>query len=198
MRMIIICHRPLFTLFILFILLLAVCVQSSGIAAAGSGYQIEIIKSLQELRLKRGNDVMYTFRIAYGKGEHGPKQQRGDNRTPVGSYQILDFKTDSKFHYFMQLNYPNLLDAWHGYKNRLISPAEYREIARSFKKHEMPPQDTYLGGQIGIHGLGVTTREKLKIHQSVNWTEGCIAITNEDMNVLRKYVSKGMPVVIME
>lgn len=178
--------------------LIVLCSLPAGLHAAGSGYQIEIIKSLQELRLKRGNHVVYTFRMAYGKGEHGPKRQRGDNRTPIGSYQVLDFKSDSKFHYFMQLNYPNLLDAWHGYKNRLISPAEYKQIALSYKNHEMPPQDTYLGGQIGIHGLGETTLEKLKIHQSVNWTEGCIAITNDDMNVLRRYVTLGTPVIIME
>lgn len=164
--------------------------------AAGNGFAIEIIKSAQELILKRGNQPYKTFRIAFGKGSNGPKRQRGDNKTPVGSYRILEFKPDSKFHFFMQLNYPNLLDAWHGYKDRLISPAEFKQIAISVKNHEMPPQDTRLGGYIGIHGVGEITKEKMKIHQSVNWTDGCIALTNEQITFLRKYVTIGTPVVI--
>lgn len=96
----------------------------------------------------------------------------------------------------MQLNYPNLLDAWHGYKDRLISPSEFRQIAQSYKNQEMPPQDTRLGGYIGIHGVGEITDEKMKIHQAVNWTDGCIALTNEEINLLRKYVTIGTPVII--
>ena len=60
----------------------------------------------------------------------------------------------------------------------------------------MPPQNTRLGGYIGIHGVGEVTREKMKIHRAVNWTDGCIALTNKDINTLRKYVSIGTPVII--
>ena len=175
---------------------LALIIPSQPLFAAGDGFEIEIIKSARELILKRGNQPYKTFRMAYGKGNDGPKRQRGDNKTPVGSYTILGFKPDSKFHFFMQLNYPNLLDAWHGYKDRLISPAEFRQIALSFKNHEMPPQDTRLGGYIGIHGVGEITSEKMKIHHAVNWTDGCIALTNEEINILRKYVTIGTPVII--
>ena len=154
------------------------------------------MKSTRELILKRGSQPYKTFRISYGKGDNGPKRQRGDNRTPLGEYEIQGFKPDSKFFYFMQINYPNLLDAWHGYKDRLISASEYKEIALSIKNHEMPPQDTRLGGYIGIHGVGETTKEKIKIHQSVNWTDGCIALTNDEINILRRYVTIGTPVII--
>jgi len=180
---------------LLLIFFLFIC-HTPGLYAAGNGFEIEIIKSTQELVLKRGNQPYKTFRIAYGKGNDGPKRQRGDNKTPVGVYRIMQFKADSKFHYFMQLNYPNLLDAWHGYKDRLISPSEFRQIAQSYKNQEMPPQDTRLGGYIGIHGVGEITDEKMKIHQAVNWTDGCIALTNEEINLLRKYVTIGTPVII--
>lgn len=165
-------------------------------AATSNGYSIEIIKSARQLILKRGNIPYLTFRIAYGKGDNKPKRERGDNRTPVGKYRIMGFKPDSKFYYFMQLNYPNLIDAWHGYKDRLITPSQFKQIALAFKNHEMPPQDTLLGGYIGIHGVGEVTREKMKIHRAVNWTDGCIALTNKQISILRRYVTIGTPVII--
>lgn len=177
-------------------ILLVFIAHVPALSAAGNGYKIVIIKSARQLILKRGNIPYMTFRIAYGKGDNKPKRERGDNRTPVGKYRILGFKADSKFYYFMQLNYPNLLDAWHGYKDRLISPSEFKQIALSFKNHEMPPQNTRLGGYIGIHGVGEITREKMKIHRAVNWTDGCIALTNKQISTLRKYVSIGTPVII--
>ncbi len=98
----------------------------------------------------------------------------------------------------MQLDYPNLLDAWYGYKNEVITATEFKEIATAFKNKQIPPQDTKLGGYIGIHGLGVTTEQKILIHKGNNWTEGCIALTNEQINDLRQYVSIGTKVVIRE
>ena len=178
--------------------LMSTVTRALPLSAAGTGYLIEIVKSEQVLNLKRGNHTLQSFKIAYGKGDRAPKRKRGDNRTPIGNYQVLDFKSDSKFHYFMQINYPNMIDAWHGYKDRLISPAEYKQIAISFKNQEMPPQDTALGGYIGIHGLGEITDDKIKIHAALNWTEGCIALTNDEINILRKYVTKGTPVLIRE
>ena len=171
-------------------------IVNPNIVLADDGYSLEIIKSERELRLKRGEQTLRTFRIAYGKGDNGPKRHLGDNRTPVGYYRILDFKPESKFYFFMQIDYPNLLDAWHGYQDQVISSAEFKQIALAFKNHEMPPQNTSLGGYIGIHGVGEDTKERMKIHQSVNWTEGCIALANEEINLLRLYVTKGTPVFI--
>ncbi len=98
----------------------------------------------------------------------------------------------------MQLDYPNLLDAWYGYKNNVITAGEFKKIAFAFKGKQRPPQNTALGGYIGIHGLGESTREKLKIHEALNWTEGCIALKNGEINALRQYVSIGTRVTIKE
>ncbi|MBF8268897.1 MAG: ErfK/YbiS/YcfS/YnhG family protein [Gammaproteobacteria bacterium] len=183
--------RALVSLFLSFSIFTPIIVK------ADDGYRLEIIKSTQELRLKRGEQTIQTFHIAYGKGDNGPKRHLGDNRTPVGFYRILDFKPESKFFFFMQISYPNLLDAWHGYQDQIISSAEFKQIALAFKNHEMPPQNTKLGGYIGIHGIGEdSTTDRLLIHQSVNWTEGCIALTNEEIDILRQYVTKGTPVFI--
>ncbi len=162
------------------------------------GYQVVIYKSGKELVIKKGDVTVRRFDIALGKGGKGTKQRLGDNKTPVGIYKITDFKADSKFHYFMQIDYPNLLDAWYGYKNNVINAREFKNIAFAFKDKRRPPQNTALGGYIGIHGLGESTKERLKIHQAFNWTEGCIAMTNNEINALRHYVSIGTPVTIKE
>lgn len=161
-------------------------------------YQLEISKTTKELLVRNDIQVVKKYKIAFGKGGSGTKRRLGDNKTPVGAYRIVDFKQDSKFHYFMQLDYPNLLDAWHGYKNELISAKEFKQIATAYKNKLTPPQHTALGGYIGIHGIGELNKEKLKIHELYNWTEGCIALRNDEINELRNYVSIGTKVIIKE
>jgi murein L,D-transpeptidase YafK len=148
--------------------------------------------------VKEGDRIVKTFRIATGKGGNGAKRHLGDKKTPIGVYKVVDLKANSKFYFFMQLDYPNLIDAWYGYKNEVITAGEFKEIASAYKKQQMPPQDTALGGYIGIHGLGEITEQKLSIHQGYNWTEGCIAMTNSQINDLKQYVRIGTQVVIHE
>jgi murein L,D-transpeptidase YafK len=186
-------HSILFSLIINLWLL-----PSGSTIAQGNLYDIEISKSDQQLLVKDGDKTIKHYHVAYGKGGKGTKRMLGDKKTPVGVYKIIDFKSDSRFHFFMQLDYPNLLDAWYGYKNEVVSAQEFKNIATAFKTKQIPPQDTPLGGYIGIHGLGETTEQKLLIHEGFNWTEGCIALTNEQINDLRQYVSIGTKVVIRE
>jgi len=167
-------------------------------SAAQNGYDIVISKSERQLSVKTGEQTIKQYRVAYGRGGNGTKRNLGDKKTPIGVYKIVDFKGDSKFYYFMQLDYPNLLDAWYGYKNKVISAVEFKRIADAFKTKQKPPQDTNLGGYIGIHGLGKETEEKLDIQNGFNWTEGCIALTNEEIDDLRKYVTIGTKVIIKE
>jgi len=166
--------------------------------AIGENYDIVISKSRQELAVKQGESIVKQYRIATGKGGNGSKRQLGDKKTPVGVYKIVDFKDNSQFHFFMQLDYPNLLDAWYGYKNNIISATEFKQIAQAFKTKQKPPQDTPLGGYIGIHGLGMENDEKLQIHPDINWTNGCIALTNQQITELRQYVAIGTKVIIRE
>ena len=163
-----------------------------------SQYELVIHKSKQELLVKDSDDIVKRYRIAHGRGGKGTKHKLGDQKTPVGVYRITNFKDDSRFHFFMQLNYPNLLDAWSGYKNKIITAKEFDEIATALSNQQKPPQDTILGGYIGIHGLGVENPEKLALHKNSNWTEGCIALTNEEIIELKQYVSIGTRVVIKE
>jgi len=179
------------------ILLLALLLPVSVAAAAGT-YDLVISKSNRELKVMQGDKVVKIYHIAFGKGGKGDKREMGDNKTPDGSYRIVSFKPDSKFYYFMQLDYPNLVDASHGYRERLISARQFRQIATAYHDGAVPPQDTMLGGYIGIHGIGDVTGRKLKIHSEFNWTDGCIALKNEEIRDLRRYVSLGTRVIINE
>ena len=176
-------------------LLMLLCSTSHAI---GPDFDIVISKSRQELAVKKGDRIIKQYHISVGKGGDGTKRKLGDKKTPIGVYKIVDFKDQSKFHYFMQIDYPNLLDAWYGYKNNIISAAEFKEIAVAYKTRQKPPQDTKLGGYIGIHGLGDENDEKLQIHNGFNWTDGCIALTNEQITELKQFVAIGTKVTIRE
>ncbi|MCI0591635.1 MAG: L,D-transpeptidase family protein [Gammaproteobacteria bacterium] len=169
-----------------------------GSLVLAEDYELEVIKSKQLLLVKKGTEIERSYHVAYGMGGLGTKHRSGDSKTPEGVYRVLDFGKDSKFYYFMQLNYPNLLDAWYGYKNKVISGDEFEAILSAIRNTSLPPQDTGLGGYIGIHGIGQVNSEKLHIHNEFNWTDGCIALTNNEINDLRQYVSIGTRVLIRE
>ena len=180
---------------ILTVLLLTV---STPAFASTNPYHIEISKASQELAVHDGDNIIKTFRIALGKGGNGSKRHMGDNKTPIGHYKVVEFNMESKFHFFMQINYPNILDAWYGYKDDLISSTEFKSIAEAYANNQLPPQDTALGGHIGLHGIGDMTPEKLDIHAKHNWTDGCIALKNEEISELRNYITIGTRVLIRE
>ena len=87
-------------------------------------------------------------------------------------------------------------DAFYGLKNKIIDRAQFDAIIDALKKGQLPPQNTALGGAIGIHGVGAENAKKLKIHANMNWTEGCIALTNSEVTELSRLVSIGTEVVI--
>ncbi|MBI1732014.1 MAG: L,D-transpeptidase [Gammaproteobacteria bacterium] len=161
-------------------------------------YALEVSRSRNELVVKDGDQIIRRYRASIGRGGLGVKRQRGDDTTPVGAYHIVDFKSDSRFHFFMLLDYPNLVDGWHGYRMQTIDAAEFKAIAAAYRERATPPQNTGLGGYIGIHGIGDVSAKKLDIHRSQNWTRGCIALRNEEINELREYVTRGTRVTIRE
>lgn len=161
-------------------------------------YELEVLKSSNELIIKEGEQIIKRYHASFGRGGKGTKRRRGDDMTPVGAYRIMEFKGDSRFHFFMLLDYPNLVDGWHGYRNRTIDASQFKAIAAAYRAGAAPPQDTPLGGYIGIHGIGEVSPKKLKIHRNQNWTRGCIALSNEEISELREYVTRGTRVIIRE
>ena len=79
-------------------------------------------------------------------------------------------------------------------RKRLINVDTYYKILKAEFRHSVPPQNTVLGGQIGIHGLGDKTN--LSVHQNFNWTRGCIALTNEQIHSLDRLIKIGTKVYI--
>ena len=166
--------------------------------AEKTNYHLEFSKSERTLRIKHGSQIYREFVAASGSGGAGDKTKTGDKHTPEGIYRITGFNNKSKFFLFMRLNYPNVKDAFYGLKNGIISRNEFDGIVGSLKQGRMPPQTTALGGAIGIHGVGLETDEKLRIQAHMDWTDGCIALTNEDVTALRAYVQVGTEVVILQ
>lgn len=169
---------------------------SSMARSTGHGYVIEVLKSRKILLVKQGDKVVRRYRTAVGRGGRGDKQRSGDHKTPIGTYRVVRFNDNSRFRLFMQLNYPNIKDAFYGLKKHLIDRQEFDRIVTALKQGRTPPQNTPLGGAIGIHGLGAENRKRLRIHENYNWTEGCIALTNKEIMDLKKYVHIGTKVVI--
>lgn len=132
---------------------------------------------------------------AFGRGGVGVKHKRGDNVTPKGVYTIGWNNQRSDFRNFFGLTYPSIQDARNGLQHKLINEQEYQAIVKAHREHRVPPQNTALGGAVGIHGLGTPLRRLVK-HRVSNWTEGCVALTNQQIDELAMYVKSGMFVVI--
>jgi murein L,D-transpeptidase YafK len=161
-------------------------------------YSLEIDKSARQLLLKDGTRIARRYTVAVGRGGRGDKRIRGDNKTPIGVYHITGFNESSPFDLFMRLNYPNLKDGYFGLRRSLITRTQFDRIVDAQQQDELPPQDTPLGGAIGIHGLGEETAERLRIQANADWTQGCIALTNREVHELRRYVDVGTRVEIHE
>ena len=161
-------------------------------------YEVLIYKNESKLVVTSGKNTIKSYKISTGRGGIGHKEQRGDNKTPIGTYRVVGFNEKSKFDYFIRLNYPNAKDAFYGYKSGKISLPTFRAIVKAVRSGKTPPQHTMLGGAIGIHGIGDETPEQLHIHNSLDWTEGCIALRNAEIQELRAFIQIGTRVVIKE
>ncbi len=136
--------------------------------------RILVVKHERKLYLLRDGRPVAEFRIALGRNPRGPKIREGDGRTPEGLYFVAGFKPDSDFYKAILISYPNRQD---------------RERARRLG---VDP-----GGAIMIHGLDPAIDPALRRdHWRFNWTNGCIAVTDEEMDILWRTVRWGTPVEI--
>lgn len=131
--------------------------------------------------------------IALGVRGAARKHRRGDETTPVGSFKVTHFNPASRFHLFIGLDYPNLEHAQIAYWEKRIDQKTYERIISAIKSGKPPPQDTPLGGYIGIHGVGAGDP---RVHANFNWTNGCVAVSNEQIVRLAKWIKIGTRVEI--
>jgi murein L,D-transpeptidase YafK len=178
-------------------MLMATTWVAAAAADGGSGSvvpgrpTIEIWKSQRRMQLRYGEYVDRTFSIMLGRAPRFAKEERGDYRTPVGRYYIA-YKQPSRFDRFLGISYPNIDDAEKGYQRGLITANQWADIFFANMNLDTPTWQTPLGGMVGIHGLGA--REYLPI----DWTEGCIAVRNDEIEYLYEYTPVGTPVLIHE
>jgi murein L,D-transpeptidase YafK len=148
----------------------------------------------RKIEIKQGGRTLETlYKIAIGRGGAGPKSYRGDNITPMGSYKIGWIGEKSAFHRFFGLTYPSVEDAQTALRKGMINQFTYNRIADAHSYDGVPPQNTPLGGQIGIHGLGSADP---KVHEIFDWTHGCIALTNSQIDRLYDWIDTGTVVKI--
>ena len=131
--------------------------------------------------------------ISIGRGGSTTQKKRHDGKTPLGEFRIVRMTTDTPFHRFFALDYPNLERAERARQAGTINQTQYAAIRQAIKMKRVPPQDTALGGYIGIHGIG---EGDVVIHEDFNWTYGCIALTNAQVDDLSNWVRIGTKVAI--
>jgi murein L,D-transpeptidase YafK len=153
-----------------------------------------IDSATDQLIVYRRKDPPIVFNnIAFGAAGVKDKLRSGDDVTPRGTYTIGWIKRESKFATFIGLTYPSLADAERGYQRGVITQATFEQIRDAHTQGRIPPQNTRLGGFIGIHGVG---KGSLDIHRIANWTAGCIAVENRQIEQLVKLVGPGTHVEI--
>jgi murein L,D-transpeptidase YafK len=136
--------------------------------------RIVVEKSVRTMKLMRGDEVLKTYKVALGRQPVGAKERTGDHKTPEGTY-VIDFKNpQSQFHRALHISYPNRAD---------------RERA-----HKLGAEP---GGNIEIHGLPPKFAWLGKLHRQTDWTDGCIAVTDPEIEEIWQLVPVGTPLKIL-
>ena len=143
--------------------------------------------------IQAGRTLLQLDHAAFARRGVGQKRQRGDDITPAGDFKIRWLNANSRFRYFIGLDYPNLDYASRALQEDRIDNDTFRDIAIALHQGKRPPQNTILGGYIGIHGLGGSDPA---IHAQYHWTKGCVAVRNPQIDVLRPFAHIGTQVVI--
>lgn len=133
--------------------------------------QIVVKKKERELYLVSGKDVVKQYRIQLGNSPQGAKQYEGDGKTPEGLYFVNRFNPNSRYHLSVGISYPNDQD-----------------MIRAQIAGLRP------GGDIMIHGLGPEGRILTK--KTSDWTAGCIAVSDKDIEEIYSMLQPGTPIFI--
>ena len=179
------------------------CLQGAwaepGVASANDT-QIVILKEEQLLQLYVNGKRVKSYRICLGANPAGPKRVMGDQKTPEGEYVICYKSLSSRFHRFMGISYPSMVDAQASFENGSISLDELHSLVNVIQAEKTPPWDSKLGGWVGIHGYPTNEYHRrwisLLYPKPQNWTDGCIAMWNFEIDELYPLVPVGTPVSI--
>jgi murein L,D-transpeptidase YafK len=154
------------TLTVLF--LCALLISAGAATTSQQADRIVVLKAKRILELKRGEAVLKTYSVALGGAPVGAKERQGDHKTPEGTYVIDSKNQHSQYHLALHVSYPSASD---------------RERAR---KMGVDP-----GGDIMIHGLPPGYGWLGASHRRIDWTDGCIAVTNKEIEEIWGLVKVG-------
>ena len=135
---------------------------------------VKVFKAKREMRLYHAGKSIKKYRISLGDNPIGHKQQQGDERTPEGVYTIDYRNPKSSYHLSLHINYPN------------------REDKRKAAKRGVNP-----GGDIFIHGLPNGMGAMPNLFFAHDWTDGCIAVNNREIEEIWRLVKNGTPIEIL-
>ena len=135
--------------------------------------RIVVVKTDRTMALIRNGKTLKAYKVALSREPVGPKEQEGDHRVPEGLYVIDSKNPHSRFHLALHISYPNSADR-----------------ARAGKLGVKP------GGNIEIHGLGTTYGWVGSLQRQIDWTDGCIAVTNSEIEEIWNLVPVGTPLEI--
>jgi murein L,D-transpeptidase YafK len=157
----------------LVVLLLSLVVPAINLTQTIIADRIVIEKSARTMKLMRHGEILKTYKVALSRVPAGAKERTGDHKVPEGEYIVNSKNAQSRFHRALHISYPNATD---------------RERAR---KLGVAP-----GGDIEIHGLNTTYSWVGGLQRQVDWTDGCIAVTNPEIEAIFSLVPVGTPVEI--
>jgi len=140
--------------------------------------------------------LIKNYRVNFGKSVHTPKTRAGDKSTPVGTYIICKIFKTHKYHKFFQINYPNLEDGASALRKGWISQKEFNDIKFQFYYEGCTRYHNLLGGDIGIHGIGELNYILKNLPFVYNWTNGTIAMSDENIDEIFTVIREGTEVVI--
>jgi murein L,D-transpeptidase YafK len=149
------------------------CRRSSPPASGEVADRIVIRKAAHTLVLMKGDREVATYKVAIGRNPGGAKTQRGDHKTPEGNYLIDVMKSNSRFHRALHISYPNLAD---------------QERAQAAGVNP--------GGDVEIHGIENGLGWIGSLHRRIDWTDGCIAVTDNEIEEIWNKVKVGTHVEI--
>ena len=135
--------------------------------------RVLVEKAARRLTLLRNGTSLKTYRVALGRAPVGPKEFEGDQRTPEGSYRIDFHKPDSDYHLALHISYP-----------------EQHDIERA------AAEGLSAGSDIMIHGLPNGRGWIGRFHRRSDWTAGCIAVTDAEIEEIWRAVPDGTPIEI--
>jgi murein L,D-transpeptidase YafK len=171
-------HRKSLIAVLLAVLAASGALADSFVSPMGGGAlrmaeRIVVKKSERRMELWRDGAVIASYRVSLGLAPQGHKEREGDFRTPEGSYRLTRRNARSEFFLAVQLSYP-----------------ETDDIARA-RKHGWSP-----GGLIMVHGLPNVPKYPRERYLNTDWTDGCIALSNEDMLEFWLLTGQGTPIEI--